>query len=331
MEQAYGNATRRPDLGVMAFEYMEDAGAQGFIWQELFPVVPTPFKEMTFGVIPIESLLKSYETARAPKGTYNTADYKTEAGKFSCSERGWVEFVDDTEREFYDSLTPGLAEKMAVMRGNGIIMRREEIRCSALMATLSATTVSVCWDVPTTATPIADILAAKKTYRLKCGLAPNLLVLPWVQFENIKATAEVVDRVKYTFPGLEIANATPQQIAMCLGVPRIVIAGSLYDSAGENVDTTIAEIWSNDRCYLTRVPTNPMNLEEPCLGHTFLWVADSAQIPVVEQYRVEDRRSDAYRCRMHMDMKPLQSESDAGAAVSEIYKNVTVALDGLST
>lgn len=330
-EQKYGTATRRPDLGMMVYEFIEDSALAGFIWPKLFPPFFTAFKEKTFGVVPIEALLKVFETARAPKATYAHADYVTEAGKYSTQERGWEELLDDGDRELYDSLMPGFAEQMAVLRGNLIINRREEVRASTIMAALTAATVSVCWDLPATAAPLTDISAAKIAYRAQCGMLPNALVLTWTEIQRLLRTAQVIDQIKYTYPGIAIAQITLPQIAGLFDIPQVIMAASVKDTKGENIDTSIGDIWSNNRAYLTRLPVNPNNLEEPCLGHTFVWSADTPEVPTVEQYRREENRSDVFRCRLHTDMKLLQSESDAGVAVSEIGKSVTYAIDGLQT
>ena len=49
---------------------------------------------------------------------------------------------------------------------------------------------------------------------------------------------------------------------------------------------------------MARIATNPMDLEEPCIGRTFRWTAENPDDePVVEEYREEQIRGNVYRVR----------------------------------
>ena len=64
-------------------------------------------------------------------------------------------------------------------------------------------------------------------------------------------------------------------------------------------------------------PRRLTDLEDPCLGRTFLWTEDSDQLPVVETYRDEKVRSDVVRVRFSNDEKIICS------AVGYLMDNIT--------
>ena len=55
---------QRPDLGALAYEYLIDAAARGFIGMSVMPLFEVPEKSSDYPVIPIESLVTDQDTKR---------------------------------------------------------------------------------------------------------------------------------------------------------------------------------------------------------------------------------------------------------------------------
>lgn len=319
MRPASGSAIIRPDLGKVMMEFVEGP-TMGYVGLEVMPIYPVAEQSAGFPVIPKEALLKIGDTKRAPRGAYNRADYEYEVGKYSTSEHGREEPVDDSERKMLDRRAPGLADRVAVKRAWGHIMRSAEYRIASKIfnaSNFTANAVSNEWDDATNATPIDDVEAGKLSFRSACGMLPDALIIAFSTFSDLKQCDQVVNRLKYTFPGIDINRMNSAQLAAVFDVPRVLVAGSVYDSAKKGQTASIADIWSNEYAALVKIGSGD-DIAEPCIGRTFLWTEDSPQNPIVEQYREEQIRSDVYRVRHHVDECLIKSYDDTGTAVSNI-------------
>ena len=316
-----GSAIYRPDLGVQVMEYVEDpAAGMGFIGLEVMPIFPVMKNAGSYPVIPKEALLKLASVDRAPRGRYGRDDYEYERGQYQTAERGFEEPLDDVERELFDQEAPGLAEFVATERAWGKIMRAQERRIAAKVfneSNFTAASVSVCWDVAATAAPIDDVKTGIGAFRKQCGMLPNALIISYTTYLALQVADQIVDQLKYTFPGIDVSNLNIQQMARVLGVQRLLVGGAVYDSAAKGIDTTIADIWDDEYAALV-LTSSGRDLTRPCVGRTFLWTEDSASNPIVEEYREEQIRSDIYRVRHHVSEELIASKNESGTVVSNI-------------
>lgn len=330
MRTATTAAVFRPDLGIVVLEFFEGP-AVGYIGLEIMPIFETPFQSSTYSVIPKEALMSLPDTSRAPRGRYNRGDWKYERGKYHTIEKGWEEPVDDGERSLFDTVAPGMADFVATRRALNIILRSQEKRIAEKIFAPSIFTphpVATPWDTADTANPVADVNAGKSAFRLQCGMLPDALVISYTTFQNLKNCAKIVDRLKYTFPGLDINKMTSEQLAAVFDVPRVLVGGSVYNSAKKNKTAVIADIWSSSYASLVKIGNSP-DSSEPCVGRTFLWTADSPANPIVEQYRDEPTRSDVFRVRHSVEEAYMRSykedgsvESDIAAACTYLFSNI---------
>jgi len=321
MRPSTSAAVYRPDLGQAVMEYVEDASMQP-IGLQVMPLFPTAKQAASFPVIPKESLLSIPDTARAPRGRYNRGDWTYERGTFQTEEQGWEEPVDDAERALLEGEAPGLADNVATKRAWGHIMRAQEKRIADMVfnaTTFTTVTADVTneWDDATNATPVADVNDAILTIRGNCGMLPNTLIIAYSTFLNLKNCDEIVDKLKYTFPGIDLNRMTSEQLAAVFNIPKVLIGGSVYNSAGVGLDATIANLWDNEYAMLTRTASGN-DITEPCIGRTFLWTEDSPQNPIVESYREDQSRSDIIRVRHHVDECLILSKDSSGTPVSNI-------------
>jgi len=314
-----GSAIYRPDLGQAVMEFVESA-MMGYIGLKVMPIFRTIEQAGVYPVIPKEVLLKIEETHRRPRGTYNRGSWEYERGQYSTGEHGWEELVDDSERSLLDQEAPGTADYVATERAMNYILRGQEKRIAGTIfnsSNFTANAVTTEWDTAATCTPIDDVSDAISAFRKQCGMFPDALILPWNNYVSAKNSDQVVDRIKYTFPGIDISNIGPRVLAQALGVPDVWVGGAIYDSTGEGLDATIADIWDDEYAALVKVNAS-MNISQPCVGRTFLWTADSPQNAIVEEYRDEERRSDVYRVRHNVGEVLMQSKNSSGSVVSNI-------------
>jgi hypothetical protein len=319
------SAIYRPDLGTMIMEYNEGP-ILNYIGLQCMPIFRTAKQAGSYPVIPKEALLKL--------GTYNRDDWEYERGTFSTAERGKEELLDDSERELFDQEAPGAADFVAAERAYQDIMRGQEKRIADMVfntTNFSNTgAVTTEWDTAATATPIDDVNDANYNLVQQCGMAGTALIISWKVWLQLRECDQIVDRLKYTFPGIDINTMSTAQMAAAFGVPQVLVGGSVYDSTGKGIDTTIADIWDDEYAMLA-VISGGMDLRQPSIGRTFLWTEDSPQNPIVEQYRDDERRSDVFRVRHHVSEALLASRDDSGTIVSNISAACAYLLSNIHT
>lgn len=321
----------RPDLGVQVMEYVEGV-TMPFIGLEVMPIFKTGKQAATYPVIPKEALLKIPDTSRSPRGNYNRGDWTYERGKFATSEQGWEEPVDDTERSLFDQEAPGMADFIATTRGMNHIMRAQEKRIADKVfdsSTFTAHSIGEEWDDEGNAKPVNDVNDGIVSFRSACGMLPDALIIAYSTFLDLKNCDQIVNRLKYTFPGIDINRMSSDQLAAVFNVPRVLVGGAVYDSAGKGLDTVVADLWNHEYAALVKISAGP-DFTRPGIGRTFLWTEDSAENPIVEQYREDQTRSDVFRVRHNVDEALMRSydtsntvKSDIAAACIYLFDNVT--------
>ena len=290
---------QRPDLGVLAYEYLIDAPTRGFIGLQVMPVFMTPWQAADYPIIPLESLILEQDTRRSPRGGYNRGDWKFETGTYQCEEYGWEEPVDDVEAKLYTRFFD--SEMVSTYIGVDRILRGHERRVAAKVFDSADASVSTEWSTAATATPQEDIEKARLAMRSTSGLLPNALVMGYTPFRNVLKTNEIKDALKYTNP-IDLGNEDSQRslLAQYMGVEQIIVGGAIRNTAKKGQNFTLADIWDDEYVALMRVSGGGQVLREPAYGRTFLWEADSPGIVMVESYREEDIRSNIIRTRQHV-------------------------------
>jgi len=324
---------RRPDLGGAVIEMLEAAGTMGYIGTTLLPIRKVGENAGVYPVIPKEALMKNVNPARAPKSAYIRTNYEYERGTYMTYEYGVEEVIDDVERHLFDQEAPGMADMLAAKRAASFLMRAQERRIANMFFSATAAarfgTVSVTneWDDYANATPITDIKGQLQAFRLKNGSTPDALVVNWEVYNNLTQCTQIIDQIKYTFgAALDIRNLTTSQIAQALGVPRLIVAGGLQDTAGFGLDSTIGDIWSNE--YAALVKLSPMR--ESNLGSTYMWTRDANGV-IVEQYREEAVRGDVYRVRHYVGENFTASVDETGTIVSDCAKDNIILFDNITS
>jgi len=324
-------AVQRPDLGALVMEHMQIAGNLGFIGLQAMPLFPVAAQAASYPVIPKEALLSVPETRRAMRAAYNRSDWDFEEGFYSCGEHGWEEPIDDRERKLYQDKFSH--DMVCTMRAVDIILRAQEKRIADAVfnaSNFTANSVTDEWDDAANATPFDDINEAKISVRDASGMLPNALIISYSTFLDLKACEQIVDRLKYTYPGQDIAAMGAAELARVFDVERVLVGGAVYNSAKKGQDASISSLWSNEYAMLTRVSAGT-NILEPCLGRTFLWTEDSDGNTVVEQYRDEKIRGDVIRVRHDVDEEFIVSKTSAGAAVSNISAAVSYLFSNITS
>lgn len=291
---------QRPDLGALAYEYLIDAPNRGFVGMEVMPIFEVPEQSADYPKIPIEALIKTKDTRRAARGTYNRGDWEFETGTYACEEHGWEEPVDDVEAALYSRYFD--AEVISTEICVDAILRNHERRVATLLEANAITAnVGTEWDVSATCTPRSDVETAREAMRAGYGILPNAIVMSYKVFRNVLRTTELKSALQYTNP-IEIGSEEAQRriLGQYFGLDILVGSGQ-RDSAKKGQSYTLADLWDDEYVHLIRRSDMGGRLREPVYGRTFLWMADSPQSVMVESYREENKRSTIIRARQHVD------------------------------
>lgn len=294
--------TLRPELGTfMEFDLAMDR--QGFIGTKILPMVTVAKQSGTFGKIPIEQLIKTRNTARAPGSGYSRGNFTFTQDTFTTYEHGAEEVVDDNEAALYSDYF--VAEQIAVQRAVDAILRNQEIRIAAAVgntttwtgATLT-TSIGTPWATVATATPVDDVEAAVRLVRDNSGMLPNAMIISWLTYRNLRLSDQILDRVQtQNFQDVRAGMIGRSHLSAVFDIPNIIVAGAIKDSDAEGDAFDAASIWNDDYCMICRIAETG-DIREPCIGRTFHWGEDgSSPLGTIETYREEAVRGDVVRVR----------------------------------
>ena len=313
-------ATHRPDLEASLMEFDLQANYGGFIANDVFPVLEVQNKAGIFGKVPLEQLLQSTETRRAPGSGYSRSGWTFTTDSFSCEEHGHEEPVDDAEAEMYADFFD--AELIATQRAMSSILVNHEKRLAAALfneTTFSPTTITHEWDDATNAVPVDDVEARVQAIYDASGLWSNALIINKKVFRNLRECDQVRDRIASSGAGdpTKAQDVTVNMLKAVFDLDYIFVGGGTKNSATEGQTATPAQIWSGEYAMVCKVATGE-DVREPCLGRTFHWSADGSTAGgMIESYRDENVRSDVIRVRHDVHQKVLVTEAAA------LLKNVT--------
>lgn len=313
----------RPDLtgGLEEFDIVADR--QGFIGAQVLPVRDVATASGRFGKITVESLLQNVDTRRAPTADYAESEWKFEPETFATEEHGFQMPIDEHDEAVYEDWFD--LEQMTADIVRDVVLRNYEKRVAA--AIFNATTwtgaslttaVTNEWDDVTNATPIVDVNAAADYVYANSGLRANAIIMNAAVFRNLRLTDNITAKIASTGAGASIVpgRITRQQIAECLDLDYVLVAGASYNTSNEGQSAAFGRIWSNEYAMVCRIATTA-NIKEPCIGRTIHWGGDGSQFGgTIETFGFAKNRSNYVRCRHEVQEKVLYVQ--AGHLLSNI-------------
>ena len=303
--------TARADIAVQLQEYDTTAAAARFIGRRAAPIFESPVCDGRYPIMNRENFKKRTDNARSADGRYNRIPGQVGEGTFTCEDYGLEGVIDDRKRKRYASLFDA---EVAVSRQLYFqTLLNHEYRAALLFSGGGFTNhnVATAWTTVAPAVPLTDIQPGLDAIQDKCGAAPEQcsVIIPRVDFREMLATTQVINKTLYTYPGIQPANLQAAQIAAMLGVKQILVASGVVDSTEEGVAETVAQIWTAAILYICVCADENDSLEEPSAARTILWTEDSPELPVTESYRDDPIRSDIIRVRQDSD-EVLIGETD---------------------
>jgi len=284
-------------------EFDLEADRMNFIGPRVMPVIEAAEAAGTFGKLRIEDLLQARDTARAPHSGYSRQAYQFTTASFATVEHGAEEVVDDNEsrryRQYFD------AELIAANRARDAVLRNAEIRIANLLfnaATFTPDNVTNEWDDLVNGTPITDVETGIQAVYDATGIWPNALVINRKVFRNLRNSAQVVERIKYSGrDGVKADEITASMLGELFGLDQVIVSGASKNTANQGQSAALSPIWSDEYAMIIRI-SESQDLSDPCIGRTVHWAEDGSEVlGTVESYREEDVRGDVIRVRHQVD------------------------------
>jgi len=305
-------STLRPELGGSLEEFAMAAEAQGFIALQAAPAFEAAKQSGSYGIIPIEQLLQTRDTERAPGSGYARGRFDFTKASFATVEHGAEEPVDDREAEMYREYFD--AELVATRRARNVVLRNLEIRMATALfnaTTWTATAITNEWDDFGNAVPITDVAGRVNAVWDACGMWPDTMIVNGKVARNLKQCDEVIDLVKYA-GFTDPTNIPLSAIAQAMGLQRILVGEGAKNTAKEGQDVSISPIWSDEYALVCKTVQNPQDIREPGVARTIHWGEDGSTIgTTVETYRDESVRSNVVRARLDTDEIVMYVEAAA--------------------
>jgi len=315
-------AITRFDLSFSYADISLLANQKKFIGLKVLPPAPVAMQAAGFLRVKIASLLTPIEDLmRAPFSGYKRGNFLFDQESYVTQDYGAEEPVDDRQLAIYANVIK--LENFATMRAvNRVLMAFENDVASAVFntGTFSNAAAAVAWDTPATATPLEDIDKAREQVLLACGSEPNSMILSSWALIKLCRTHQIQDLLK--FSGHDDPKAYVKRIpALCelLMLDQILVGRGMKNTAGEGATATPARIWDPTMAMVCHVgETDDVEAPEPCIGRTFMWTAENAEIPggedetpgvIVEEYREENRRGGTIRARNDRQIKIFHPEA----------------------
>jgi len=315
-------ATQRPDLATF-LQYDLENDKNGYVAQQVFPVVEVAKQAGNFGVVPLSQLLQQRDTKRAPGSGYARGSFTFTPATYSTEEHGAEEPVDDREAKMYSDYF--VAEQIATLRAFSSVLRNAEKRVAdAVFNTTTwtgaslTTAVSTPWSTLSSSTPITNVESAVQKVYDNSGLKANALIVNWKVYRNLRNCTQITDRIAASGAGsaIKASDITPQILAQVFDLDYVIVAGQSRNSATEGQTATPAQIWSSSYAMVCRI-SNSQDMRDPCIGRTFHWSEDGSSIGgTVETYRDETVRGNVARVRHDVDEVVLYAQ--AGHLLSNI-------------
>ncbi|MBE3069609.1 MAG: hypothetical protein IMZ66_05165, partial [Planctomycetes bacterium] len=281
--------TLRRDLMIVANEFDAEAAGKKFIASLAAPVAPVPEAAATYPVINKECFKRpATSTRRTEGGAYNRIQGTFATASYECEENGLEDILDDRRAKRFASWLDFEREATRLLRYQMLMAWEKRVKAAYVALGLTNTNVGTAWTTVATATPLGDIQTGVETLEDKCGcIGEDLsLIIPRADFREFLAVTQVVDKSKYTYPGVQPANLAADQIAKMLGIKQVLLARGSYDGSEEGITAESAtQIWTAGVMYLALLADPGSGLDRPSAMRTIRWTGDgvAADGPIVER------------------------------------------------
>lgn len=291
--------------------------AEDYIGPRVLPVTAVTKQSGTFGVIPLEELLKAPEPLERASGSgYRRDTVRFTEASYATQEYGTEEIIDEREAAMYGDYMS--AAEFATMRAAHKLLMASEARVAAIVAdfayydnqaSMKQAVTNGQWSTLATSTPVADVEAAVMKFYANTGMWPNTLIMNRQVFRTLRMNTQILNSVKSDGAGdqARLGDITTGQLSAVFDIPNILVAGGTKNTAAVGAAASVSQIWPKHVCVCRTAASSDMR--EPCIGRQFHWAEDGSSVSGrVETYRDERIRADIVRLRHEIMEKRIYNE-----------------------
>lgn len=315
MTTPQGNVgTQRPEFSMPFKEFMEMPDRFGFVGLKVLRPIVVNRQSGSYYMDEVEQELKEADPTVGSGGNYNRVEDSFTEVDYKTKEIGLEARLRDRMVQAYPDYPS--AEGAAVGRLYRKIHRYLERQITTWLQDTSIITQTAAvddeWNDLDSSNPQLDITNAALAIHASTGLIADTVVMSYKRFMKLIINDKIRDVFKssgFQDPrGRKMWESIPDMAAI-LGVPRLLVAGAVRNSAAEGQAASLASFWSDDKIGVYVTAGEGQNIEAPCIGRIPTWPGDGAAIGtgeepslVLESYREEQTRSNVYRTRAELDL-----------------------------
>uniref|UniRef100_A0A6M3KKL0 Putative capsid protein n=1 Tax=viral metagenome TaxID=1070528 RepID=A0A6M3KKL0_9ZZZZ len=267
-----------------------------YIFDQIFPIVPVKKQTDKYFIFDKAAWMRDETAVRAPGTKAARADYTISTSNYLCAERALAKQVPDEVVENSDDPLRPLVTATNYVTDQ--VLKRMEIDVLGEIFGTSwsgSATPSPVWS-DDTADPLGNIETGMFAVAGSIGREPNVGVIGRGLWRYLKNHPDVIDRIRYGGGPGNPAFVTPEAIAALVGLEKLLVARSLYDTALEGATAATTFIGGNHMALLYVTPMAA--LDTPSAGYVFSWKNRE-----VNRFREEQEHADVVEARASWDVK----------------------------
>lgn len=242
---------------------------EGFISESIFPVVESMQKTGKLAKYGTDHL-RVEQTIIGGGGEYGRIKTQVRSNtSYSIEGHGLEGLVTEDDysnvEKPYDAEsdeTLGITTTIMVGKEKGLADTLSDTAVLTQNTTLSGTSQ---WSDYGNSDPIDDFIVARKAVKDGCGFAPDLAIMGWDVFQQLKYHPGILDALGYKQN--RKGGLTGQELADVLDVKRILVGVAAYESAKRGQTSSLASIWGK-HLIMAKLPAKAMKYQTS-LGYCF--------------------------------------------------------------
>jgi len=218
---------------------------EGFLSDTLFPLITSKNSTGKLGKYGMD-YLRIENSLKGGRGSYRRIEPITRnTSGFTIEGHGLEDIV--TKEDYANVELPFKAEEDSVLGVSTTLwVEKESIVATALGSTSVMTQNTTLAGTAqfsdyNNSDPLSKFLAARKAIRSGCGTPPNVAIMDWDVINVLRFHPQMLDALgfKWATPG----GLSPDQLAVALGVDKLLIAKASYNTAKEGQTDALGPIW----------------------------------------------------------------------------------------
>lgn len=297
----------------LSVAFMQDA--QGYVADQIFPVVPVQKQSGKYFSYDRGDFLRSEMKRRAPGTESEGGGYRVSQDSYYADVWALHYDLDEQTRANYDEPLNAEDDAQAYLSTQALLRKDKEWVTSFFTTGLwtgDQTGVNSApganqflrWNVALSA-PIASLRAQMLAIQLRTGFRPNTLVIGQEVWNVLADHPDFIERVKYS----ERAIIGPDLLAAVLEIDKVLVVTAVENSAAEGQTAAYAAI-AGKHAWLGYVAPNA-GLRTPSAGYTFSWVGyagASAMGSTIGRIEMPWIKSERFEIELAFDFKVVAPE-----------------------